>query len=674
MINFRNCVMLFMLISLWGCNNSNHSSVILDATGKHPAGWIDANIGGNHPASFLSAPEKCQECHGADLRGGVSNVGCFSTDRNGISCHAQGPFGHAAGWSNPIAHGVHAKAAAVGVNGMAFCTNCHGADYRGAGVSQKDCLRCHTTAPHPPKPWFGTPSTHSNTDTSNAPACAVCHTGGANLSAAGRANLPATAIIGSSGCFNNTLCHGVMGHSDAQWALPSHHGVAAKSDPGIGGNTGLAVCQQCHGADFSGGLSGQSCFPCHTVSAPHPKRADWTLLAGVLNHESAGAGNAVACATCHNATTSNLSAPYLTRFASSPSGSFKTGTPDCFSATMCHGDVRKTSNCDACHSTAATNPFKSMAGASAPSDAKVGAHVKHLNATLGKPVVCSECHFVPTSPAIAGTHRNGVNDIVFGTLAKTGGLVPTYTAATGICSNTYCHGASLNGGSNKNPRWNDTAYNVGCATCHGYPPATTRSGATHPATSTCSSCHPHVNATNNGFVNASLHIDGTVQASGGAAHAFPNPGSAHRTATPSACQGCHNIASPTGTYPVAAGTPPNCAGCHYRTLFVGCSDCHGASATNAWPNGTVFPNVAGQHSTHSAITGITCDVCHFGGGTGTSTHGNSNRILKTANNVVVVFSTAGGTMGATTSYNAGTNRLSVTCTGMCHEQHDARSW
>jgi hypothetical protein len=31
-------------------------------------------------------------------------------------------------------------------------------------------------------------------------------------------------------------------------------------------------------------------------------------------------------------------------------------------------------------------------------------------------------------------------------------------------------------------------------------------------------------------------------------------------------------------------------------------------------------------------------------------------------------------MTATKSFNAGTNKLSVTCTGLCHEQHSGRTW
>lgn len=568
MIKFRSGIILLMFICIWGCSSANDSSMVLDASGKHPAGWVVASNGGNHPAVYLAAPDICKECHGGDLKGGISKVSCFSADRGGMSCHAQGPSGHPAGWSDPAAHGAHAKAAPSGADGMAFCTNCHGTDFRGGGVSQKDCLRCHATAPHP---------------------------------------------------------------AAANWR-----------------STGTIT---------------------HTTTAPN---------------------NAKVCAPCHNSLSPNLAAPNLTRFANAPAGSFNGSSPDCFNASMCHGDVRKTGNCDACHSTATTSPFNSMAGATSPSDSKVGAHVKHLSAFAqtaahSDNIVCTECHVVPVSAAVSGTHRNGSNDIVFGLLAKTGSLMPTYTAATGVCANTYCHGTTLTGGTNKSPVWNQSDYlnAAGCGTCHGFPPATTTHSGVTPAL--CITCHSHVNATGTGFTDQRKHVNGVIDAAGG--HTFPFGGSVHRPggsgstladskAPFSRCSGCHDTITSGGTYPVASGAKPLCSACHlYMNNFTGispgCWDCHGSSASSGMPNGTTFPNLAGRHNDHS---GITCDVCHYGGGTGTPTHGSSNHLFKTANNVVVAFSTAGGTMSATRSYNSGTNILSVTCTGLCHEQHNGRRW
>lgn len=663
MMLIRYVICALALCAWLGCSKGNDQAIILDATGKHPAGWVVPLNGGNHPAMYISSPEQCRECHGADLLGGISKVSCFSADRNGVSCHAQGPR-HPDGWSAAEAHGARAKAAAVGANGMAFCTNCHGADYRGGGTSQKDCLRCHTTAPHPAKPWTGTRS-HTSADPSNAPACARCHTGRANLSPAGLAKLPATATIGAGGCFDNTLCHGVMGHSsDPQpWSLPANHGTRAKADPGAGGNTGLAACQQCHGADFATVRGTNSCIGCHGVAAPHPSAAHWRS-AGTISHTTTGVNNAAVCAQCHNAAQKNLSEPYLARFT--PAGSFGVGATGCFNGTLCHADITRTSNCTVCHGPLSTTSFNSLAGVTAPADAKVGAHIKHLNASTGQPVACTECHAVPASPAASGSHRDGTVQVVFGTLARTGGLTPTVSRdpASGalVCSNTYCHGASLNGGSNKAPRWNDTAYNAGCATCHGYPPATTRSGGSHSANTACSSCHTHVNATNNGFTDPTKHINGSVEATG--SHSFPNPGSAHKSASNgTGCRSasCHPTDAAGSAYPVAAGTPPNCRACHLNnspSTDPHCSDCHGSAGNDSAGallagrppgGGTTFPNRPGQHN-RSEHVGRACTVCHpFT--SGDARHGWSNRQKSTSAQV-----------NASTGWNATTK----TCSNSCH--------
>ena len=634
--------------SLFGCGDVNEEGAA--SVYPHPTGWVAASES-THPAAFHKNQDICIECHGTDLgdpAGGISKVSCSS-------CH-QWPYGHPAGWSDPASHGSAAKAAAPG---LASCKNCHASDFTG-GTSGQSCMTCHSTAPHPPRPWFGNPNTHSNTDTSNAATCATCHAGRANLSPTGAGRLPATAIIGTTGCYNNTLCHGVMGHSsDPQpWSAAANHGAKAKLNPGSG--NGFSTCQQCHGTAFNTDRGGSNCFSCHTT-APHPVAANWREI-GTITHTTTGLNNATVCTGCHTSATPNLATPYSAWFSNAPAGSFKTGSPGCFTASLCHGDVRKTSNCDACHSIATTSPFKSLSGATATSNAKVGVHVKHLSAAaLTSNIACSECHSVPTSPAVSGTHRNDINNITFGTLARTDSLTPpSYTAATGVCANTYCHGATLSGGTNKAPVWNQTNYNTGCGTCHGFPPP-----APHSTNSDCNNCHSNVNATNNGFITASQHINGIVEVSAGASHAFPYPGSAHRTATPSTCQGCHNITSTTGTYPVPRGTAPNCAGCHISSLFAGCSDCHGNASTGR-PDGTpnAFPNRARLHSSPGDHA-VACAVCHAGGGSGVSTHGNSNGVVKTATNVIVRFS-ATGTVASDSNMIITRSGTTVTCTNTCH--------
>ena len=181
-----------------------------------------ADTGGSHHGVFLSAPSSCYECHGKDLMGGISKVSCFSASRDGITCHAGGPSGHPAGWSNPDVHGKAAKALSAGLRGFAHCQVCHGTDFSG-GIAKTTCLNtagCHGASifsPHSPSPWRDINTTgartHASTDASNAAACAGCHLNGSNSS---RKPSPAAPAGTPPNCFNNTLCHGVEGH-DTGW-------------------------------------------------------------------------------------------------------------------------------------------------------------------------------------------------------------------------------------------------------------------------------------------------------------------------------------------------------------------------------------------------------------------------------------------------------------------------
>ena len=720
---------LFLLLSLSACSKSTQEGALIDSAGHHAAGWA-AVTGGKHPAAYLANPDLCIQCHGdptkpsdaTAIAGGIAKVSCFAASFSGLSCHATGPIGHDPGFAAPDVHGVRAKSAATGANGMAFCKGCHGPGYRGVGAA-KDCIGCHqlanpgpnavtgvlTNAPHSPAPWRGSGRTHTNTDPSNAAACAQCHTAGANL----KTPLLTSYQGGSPGCFNQTLCHGPVGHSDTStfpsptlpWANPLNHGARARYQPNQ--NDGFSFCQTCHGgqgADFNGGSAQVSCLnSCHGVPAPHPSKADWRPAAGSYSHVNVdqidpaltdvGTSNAPVCASCHNAAVSNLSSPFQERFAASPAGSFKAGVaPGCFNASLCHGDTKN--DCSVCHGYATVSnsvPFQNLSGATSQTNAKVGAHVPHLAAAtqvspfgsaISANIGCAQCHPVPTAPAPGATHRNGTTNFLFGALATANGTLTPVVASdpssgSVTCANVYCHGATIPGGSNSTPRWNDTSYLSanGCGTCHGFPPnIAAHSGVL--ATTLCNGCHPHVNAANNGFIDPTKHINGVIDVSAGAApHPFPNPGSLHKAGVPSGCTGCHALSGTTNPYPVAAGSPPNCRACHLNanpSADPSCSDCHGDAATGR-PSGSSFPNTAGRHSNPGAHAQV-CSTCHAGGGTGVATHGNSNGVVRTAADVVLNATAAGITITRNPATGA------VTCSGTCHtgnENHGAppgRTW
>lgn len=258
-------------------------------------------------------------------------------------------------------------------------------------------------------------------------------------------------------------------------------------------------------------------------------------------------------------------------------------------------------------------------------------------------------------------------------------------AAPGVSSGfaycASCHGAQFTNGSV-----------LSCLSCHTHAPhpdkpwrGTTATLTTHTTTDAgnapqCVQCH--ANGANSSIVPSPPALSGTAPGCFNntlchgpkSAHAFPNPGANHRTTTAVAeCLGCHQMGTSGSAYPVAAGTPPNCRSCHLAANpAVGnhCADCHG-DATGR-PNGSAFPNRAGRHSLHfGEVAGLTCDACHAGGGSGAASHGNSNRSVKTAQNVTVTFSGVAAGMGFTRNNGSAT----VTCNGSCHGQnHSGYTW
>jgi predicted CxxxxCH...CXXCH cytochrome family protein len=541
---------------------------------------------------------------------------------------------------------------------------------------------CHgsgVNAPHARKPWLSTTGqlNHTTTDPANAPTCAICHTGGANSTI--RSPNPAT---GTAGCFNNTLCHFHQIPFAPSAVIPvTLHGGEARKD--------LTVCQACHGVRGSTAFDGAvladgtrttACSGCHTSARAHP--TDWQG-SGAFSHRTAG-NRANACALCHDVTQGRpaplASAPscFTANFtngagqsrachASGPGVAPHTvpynnhnatarGNPDfCLgchqiaqNATIppgcqnCHlaSPQAQPNNCVSCHA-------RPPSGAAYPNTA--GAHASHgaLNVTenANLTAVCDQCHsglgfgtVDHLNRARARTAAVQANPVVFDTLAGSGGLSPTFTAATQQCANTYCHGNTLDRPASAilSPTWT-APFLTGnaasdCVKCHGYPPATPVHAGVTPEQ--CIGCHSHVNGSGTGFTDPSKHINGSIEFSG-SFHSFPNPGSVHRgAANVTGCigAGCHAVGTGAGDspYPVAAGVAPNCRACHLSaapSTDPHCSDCHGTSAndltTNAGrPSGSTFPNRLGDHNRSNHRR--TCTTCHpFTAGD--ARHGWSNR-------------------------------------------------
>ena len=190
---------------------------------RHPEGWRNPSL---HGVRFTANPDECRACHGKELNGGTSRVGC-------AGCHATSVHQPRNDFS--MAHPQKVKQAPAAMSGFATCRTCHGTDFTGSALSNgQGCMAtaaCHfhpEGMPH--DPWNGKSldfiqHTHTDTDPSNAPICGACHNRvmkhlwhdakGKPVTYGNLLKPPAGAPAETTpGCFNSTLCH------DRE--LPSH--------------------------------------------------------------------------------------------------------------------------------------------------------------------------------------------------------------------------------------------------------------------------------------------------------------------------------------------------------------------------------------------------------------------------------------------------------------------
>lgn len=463
--------------------------------------------------------------------------------------------------------------------------------------------------------------------------------------------------------FLGMTCHanGPSNHP-AIWENPFYHGAAAKSAPSA--STGFSYCQICHGNDFAGGLALQTCLNtagCHgaNVNAPHSPKP-WRGV--TRTHTDTDPGNAPVCATCHTNGANSFVQP-------SP---FNPGAaPGCFNNTLCHAAVGHPADwanpdlhgaaaksaptattgfsiCRTCHG----NDFAGGAvlktclntagchgvGVNAPHSPKPwrGGTRIHTNTDTNNAAVCATCH------------TNGANSSVQPSPPAPAGTTP------GCFNSTLCHAA--------------VGHPAGWAlpTAHG--PAAKAAPSSSAGFSLCQTCHGN-DFTGGNSLTSCLNTSGCHGAGVNAPHSASwLPGSTYTHTTTDqgnapVCALCHTnglnspIAPPSP--PAPAGTPPDCFNntlCHATPT---CGTCHGIP-----PNGTVAPNVAGQHAAHIAVsTIIVCATCHTGAGFGTALH--INGVID-----VILDPTYNAKSGAA-SYNATTN----TCSNVsCHGGQTTPGW
>lgn len=337
-------------------------------------------------------------------------------------------------------------------------------------------LACATDVPEPTASCV---SCHGSTATGPAPPNAL----GGNDDPSSRGVGAHTAHLQASvsapvAC---TECHAVPatvdapGHIDDGWPADLLWGTLTTTDGATAtwdGATLTCSGSYCHGATMAAPGpdpvwtdTGTSCASCHLFPPPAP-------------HPATGP-----CGDCHAPTAVGMglgdSSTHIDGIlqVQAPAGS------NC--AAGCHGDDDQPAP-----------PFD-LAGNSDTSLPGVGAHAVHLSPSLGAAVPCSACHPIPGGANDAGVHLEGTNDVVFDGIANNGNTTSSYDAATTTCS-TYCHGASMAGGT---VQWTVVdGSQLGCTDCHGNPPP-----PPHPGSTSCSGCH-----TTGGSGDPAAHIDGAV--------------------------------------------------------------------------------------------------------------------------------------------------------------------
>ena len=579
-----------------------HLDGIVEAQG-HPASWMNQADPGFHAYSADANIAACQGCHGAQLDGGSAKLPCASCHNgttanayNCTGCHGGGdnqtgapPRGIWGAQTDPGAIGAHTAHVTASAISPAFdCNVCH--------VKPADALSPGHVDGNPTVTFAGIPLTQGANPTWNASAATCsstyCHgaftggnhatpvwTGGSSQGACGTchdtpppAPHPAAALTACSGCHaqtmnaDGTLIPPAQGGKHLDGIVEATGGHNAdwmnQSSPGFhafSAEANIQSCTQCHGADLA------SCSSCHNNTG-----------GGVGAHDFA------TCTACHGGTENQTGAPPAAIWG-------QAGDPNRGGGTL--------------------DPIR------------VGAHTTHVaGSTFAPPFDCDVCHVKPTGILSAGHIDGPTATLTFNGLATNGGASPSWTRSTATCASTYCHGATLSGGTATTtpPVWTGSNPS-GCGWCHGFPPPTPHPSATP---TQCTNCHPEtVDGSGNLIppppLGTGKHLDGIIEAVGGHPAGWTDPTSSNFHAFSADT----NIQSCTTCHGADLGT---CAQCH-KTGGPGnplntCTACHGGidNQTGAPPR-TIWGQSAdtvrvGAHTAHVAGGAIRapldCSACH----------------------------------------------------------------
>ena len=374
---------------------------------------------------------------------------------------------HPSEWMTQSSTDFHGEK--VAVMGLKYCAGCHGSDYRG-GDSNVSCYTCHGGGPGGHREgWMLESSNNYHGEEvveKGWESCARCH--GEDYKG-GTSN---------ESCYT---CHnGPSGHLHT-WNTPSSENFHGRKVI----EKGWEFCQACHGDDYQGGISGQSCYECHDGPSGHPSGWLDTDSPNFHGADIRNTGwNLNACQVCHGE-------DYGGGISGSSCNTCHAGTPE--ACNTCHGGDQNFA------------PPEDTRGYVETTSIGVGAHQSHLTeGSLRPEIACTECHVVPHSLDDEGHIDSDLPaEIKFGTLSTDNGALSPNWNGKNKCSNVYCHGEFTLGNRENDPEW--TKVNMGqatCGSCHGLPP-----GSPHPQSNACYFCHDSVDQDGN-LIDKEKHING----------------------------------------------------------------------------------------------------------------------------------------------------------------------
>ena len=231
------------------------------------------------------------------------------------------------------------------------------------------------------------------------------------------------------------------------------------------GNKVLTVgnesCQTCHGEDYMGGSSGVACHDCH-ANYPHPP--EWTTPKDENSHSNflKDIGWKIEeCQSCHGD-------DYKGGRSGESCYDCHTGSKGPESCNVCHGESAVDDL--ELYSWAPPKDLEDNLLTTNIGVGAHQVHIKDSTWTTAYEKDCNQCHISLTGFEDPN-HRNGNVDMEFGLVATDSGKVnPDWKQGEATCSDVYCHG-NFALGSNVNVVWNEVGSgHADCGTCHGLPP------------------------------------------------------------------------------------------------------------------------------------------------------------------------------------------------------------